>query len=95
MGCRNWKGETYTAAHVGLLKHLERERKRLRGQGFMTAAEVAAQLGFKERVVRLLGRTATDARVERVIVPTEGRRRYCMYRANCAGRTAPLSEPAS
>ena len=102
MGCRNWKGETYTAAHVGRVRrayglpnHLERERKRLRGQGFMTAAEVAAQLGFNERVVRLLGRTATDARVERVIVPTEGRRRYCMYRANCAGKTAPLSEPAS
>ena len=41
-----------------------------------TAAEVAAQLDFNERVVRRLGRTATDARVERVIVPTEGRRRY-------------------
>ena len=38
---------------------------------------------------------ATDTRVERVIVPTEGRRRYCMYRSNCAGKTAPLPEPAS
>ena len=101
MGCRNWKGEPYTAAHVGRVRrayglpnHLERETKRLRDQGFSTAAEVAAQLGFNERVVRLLGRTATDARVERVIVPTEGRRRYCMYRANCAGETAPLSEPS-
>ena len=102
MGCRNWKGQLYTAAHVGRIRrayglpgYLERATKRLRDQGFSTAAEVAAQLGFNERVVRLLGRTATDARVERVIVPTEGRRRYCMYRANCAGKTGPLSKPAS
>ena len=102
MEFRNWKGEPYTAKGVGRVRrayglpnYLEREKKRLRDQGFSTAAEVAAQLGFNERVVRLLGRTATDARVERVIVPTEGRRRYCMYRANCAGETAPLSEPAS
>ena len=98
MGCRNWKGETYTAAHVGRIRracglpnYLERATKRLRGQGFSTAAEVAAQIGFNERVVRLLGRTETDARVERVIVPTEGRRRYCMYRANRAGKAAPSS----
>ena len=102
MGCRNWKGQLYTAAHVGRIRrayglpnYLERATKRLRDQGFSTAAEVAAQLDFNERVVRRLGRTATDARVERVIVPTEGRRRYCMYKANCAGKTAPLSEPAS
>ncbi len=102
MGCRNWKGQLYTAAHVGRIRrayglpnYLERATKRLRDQGFSTAAEVAAQLGFNERVVRLMGRTATDARVERVIVPTEGRRRYCMYKANCAGKTVPLSEPAS
>ena len=102
MGRRNWKGQLYTAAHVGRIRrayglpnYLERATKRLRDQGFSTAAEVAAQLGFNERVVRRLGRTATDARVERVIVPTEGRRRYCMYRANCAGESAPLSEPAS
>ena len=102
MGRRNWKDEPYTAAHVGRIRrayglpgYLERATKRLRDQGFSTAAEVAAQLGFNERVVRLLGRTATDARVDRVIVPTEGRRRYCMYRANCAGETAPLSEASS
>ena len=102
MGCRNWKGEPYTAARVGRVRrtyglpnHLERETKRLRDQGFITAGEVAAQLGFNERVVRLLGRTATDARVDRVIVPTEGRRRYCMYRANCAGETVPWPEPSS
>ena len=102
MGCRNWKGEPYTAAHVGRIRrayglpnHTERETRRLRDQGFSTAAEVAAQLGFNERVVRRLGIAATDARVERVMVPTEGRRRYCMYRANCAGETAPLPEPAS
>ena len=102
MGRRNWKGQLYTAAHVGRIRrayglpnYLERATKRLRDQGFSTAAELAAQLDFNERVVRRLGRTATDARVERVIVPTEGRRRYCMYKANCAGKTAPLSEPAS
>ena len=102
MGRRNWKGEPYTAKGVGRVRrayglpnHLERETKRLRDQGFATAAEVAAQLGFNERVVRLLGRTATDARVDRVIVPTEGRRRYCMYRANCGGETVSLPEPAS
>ena len=102
MGRRNWKGQLYTAAHVGRIRrayglpnYLERATKRLCDQGFSTAAEVAAQIGFNERVVRRLGRTATDARVERVIVPTEGRRRYCMYRANCAGESAPLSEPAS
>ena len=102
MGRRNWKGQLYTAAHVGRIRrayglpnYLERATKRLRDQGFSTAAEVAAQLGFNERVVRLLGRTATDARVERVIVPTEGRRRYCVYRANCAGKTGSLSNPSS
>ena len=102
MGRRNWRDEPYTAKGVGrvrraygLSNYLEREKERLRDQGFSTAAEVAAQLGFNERVVRLLGRTATDARVERVIVPTEGRRRYCMYRANCAGKTGPLSDPSS
>ena len=102
MGCRNWKGDLYTAAHVGRIRraydlptHTERETKRLRDEGFSTAAEVAAQIGFNERVVRRLGRTATDARVERVIVPTKGRRRYCMYRANFAGKTALLPEPVS
>ncbi len=102
MGRRNWKGQLYTAAHVGRIRrayglpnYLERATKRLRDQGFSTAAEVAAQLGFNERVVRRLGKTATDVRVERVIVPTEGRRRYCMYRANCADKTAPLAVPAS
>ena len=102
MGRRNWKGELYSASHVGRIRrayglpnYLERKKKRLRDQGFSTAAEVAAQIGFNERVVRLMGRTAADTRVERVIVPTEGRRRFCMYRANCAGETAPLPEPAS
>ena len=102
MGRRNWKGDLYTAVHVGRIRrayglpsYLERKTKGLRDQGFGTAAEVAAQIGFNERVVRLLGRTATDARVDRVIIPTEGRRRYCMYRANFAGKTAPSPEPSS
>ena len=102
MGCRNWMGEPFTAKRVGRVRrayglpsHLERETKRLRDQGFATAGEVAAQLGFTERTVRVLGRTAKDARVDRVIVSTEGRRRYCMYRANCVGETVPLPEPSS
>ena len=102
MGCRNWKGEPYTARGVGRIRrayglpdYLARATNRLRVQGFATAREVAAQTGFNERVVRRLGKAATDTRVERVIVPTEGGRRYCMYRANCAGEAAPLAEPAS
>ena len=102
MGRRNWKGDLHTAAHVGRIRrayglpsYLERKTKGLRDQGFGTAEEVAAQIGFNERVVRRLGKTATDARVDRVIIPTEGRRRYCMYRANFAGKTAPSPEPSS
>ena len=102
MGRRNWRGDLYTAAHVGRIRrayglpnHTEREMKRLRDQGFGTAREVAAQLGFNERVVRRLGGSVTDARLDRVIVPTEGRRRYCMYRANFAGKTASSPEPPS
>ena len=102
MGCRNWKGELYTDRGVGRIRrayglpgYLDRATGRLRDQGFGTAAEVAAQIGFNERVVRRLGKTATDARVDRVIIPTEGRRRYCMYRANVAGKTAPSPEPSS
>ena len=102
MGRRNWRGDLYTAAHVGRIRrayglpnHTEREMKRLRDQGFGTAREVAAQLGFNERVVRRLGGSVTDARVDRVIVPTEGRRRYCMYRANFAGKTTSSPEPPS
>ena len=63
MGCRNWKGELYTDRGVGRIRrayglpgHLDRATGRLRDQGFGTAAEVAAQIGFNERVVRRLGR---------------------------------------
>ena len=88
MGYRNWKGEPYTAKRLnntrlayGLPSYLERERKRLREQGFTTAGEVADQLGLKHGTVRALGRAANDPRVDRPIIATEGRR-YCMYRAN-------------
>ncbi len=101
-GHRNWKGDPYAAAHVGRIRrayglpnHLERETKRLREQGYSTAAEVAVQLGFNERVVRRLGKKATDTRVERVVVPTDGRRRYCMYRARRGGEAPPLAEARS
>ena len=51
MGHRNWKGEPYTAKRLrntrqvyGLPSYREREKKRLRDEGFSTAAEVAEQL---------------------------------------------------
>jgi len=97
MGLRNWKGERFTGKRVGgirrrhgLSSHVERQIKRLRKKGFGTAWEVAAQLGMNERVVRRLGK-AGDPRVERVIVPIECGRRYCMYRANAAALPAPSS----
>lgn len=97
MGLRNWKGERFTGKRVGgirrrhgLSSHLERQLKRLRERGFGTAWEVAAELGMNERVVRRLGK-AGDARVQRVVVPIESRRGYCMYRANAAALPKPSS----
>ncbi|MDE2915522.1 MAG: hypothetical protein OXL68_21715 [Paracoccaceae bacterium] len=88
MGYRNWKGERYTAKRVrstrqtyGLPSYRERERKRLRDQGFTDAAEMADRLGLHEGSVRKMGKTADDPRVERAVIRTEGRI-YCMYRAN-------------
>ncbi len=88
MGYRNWKGECYTAKRVrstrqtyGLPSYRERERKRLRDQGFADAGEMADRLGLNEGTVRKMGRTADDPRVERAVIRTEGRT-YCMYRAN-------------
>ena len=89
MGCRNRKGGRCTAKRVrstrrtyGLPGYRERERKRLRDQGFMDAAELADRLGLNEGSVRKIGRTGTDPRVERAIIHTDGRT-YCMYRADC------------
>ena len=89
LGHRNWKGEPYTAKRLrntrrvyGLPSFREREKKRLRDEGFSTAAEVAEQLGLTSGTVRTLGRAKNDPRIERGIITTEGRR-YCMYRANC------------
>ncbi len=97
MGLRNWKGERFTGKRVGgirrrhgLPNHLERQMKRLREKGYGTAWEVAAELGMNERVVRRLGK-AGDPRVERVTVPIECGRRYCMYRANAAALPKPSS----
>ena len=88
-GFRNWKGEPFTAKRVrstrrsyGLLSYRERERTRLRDQGFTTAEEVADQLDLTPGTVRALGRDRNEPRVERAIISTEGRR-YCMFRANC------------
>ena len=89
MGHRNWKGEPYTATRLrstrrvyGLPSYREREKKRLGGEGFSTAAEVAEQLGLTPGTVRALGRAKNDPRIERGIITTVGRR-YCMYRSNC------------
>ena len=92
LGHRNWRGDPYTDKHVGRVRraygldpHLERQIKRFREQGFGTAAEVAAQLGFTAITVRRLGSSNRNTRIERVILPIEGQRRYCMYRTNRAG----------
>ncbi|MDE0408519.1 MAG: recombinase family protein [Alphaproteobacteria bacterium] len=97
MGRRTWQGKPYTDKGVGRIRrayglpnHIERQMKPLREKGFGSAREVAAQLGMNERVVRRLGK-AGDARVERVMVPIESRRRYCMYRAKPAALPAPSS----
>ena len=89
MGHRNWKGEPYTAKRLrnarqvyGLPSYREREKKRLRDEGFSTAAEVAERLDLTPGTVRALGRARNDSRIQRGIITTEGRR-YCMYRANC------------
>ena len=94
-GFRNWKGEPFTAKRVrstrrsyGLLSYRERERKRLRDQGFTTAEEVADQLDLTPGTVRALGRDRSEPRVERAIISTEGRR-YCMFRANCHDEMVP------
>ena len=94
-GHRNWRGESYTAQRVsalrrryGLTSFLKRETKRLRGQGFETAPELAARLGVTHGTVRAIGRDPNDDRVERAIISTENRR-YCMYRASACGNTHP------
>ena len=70
------------AGRTALLSYRERERIRLRDQGFTTAEEVAEQLDLTPGTVRALGRDRNEPRVERAIISTEGRR-YCMFRANC------------
>ena len=94
-GFRNWKGEPFTAKRVrstrrsyGLLSYRERERTRLRDQGFTTAEEVADQLDLTPGTVRALGRDRSEPRVERAIISTEGRR-YCMFRASCHDEMVP------
>ena len=91
MGYRSWTAEPYTAGRVntmrkayGLPSYLERERQRLRNQGFATAEEVAAQLGLTEGFIRALARDAQDQRVARAAISTDGRKFY-MYRAKRGG----------
>ncbi len=95
-GHRNWKGESYTVQRVrttrrryGLPSFLERERKRLRGEAFETAPELAARLGVTEGTVRTIARNPDDGRIDRAVIPADGPRRYCMYRASHRGHTHP------
>ncbi len=83
-GHRTWKGEPYTAKRVlglrhgyGLRRHLDRERERLRGQGFKSAGELALQLGVNVTTVRKKGKQHRG--ITREIILTEGRE-YCMYK---------------
>ena len=85
-GHRNWKGESYTAKRVRYTRHryglpsfLERERTRLRAKGFASAPELAVRTGVTPGTVRTIGRAPHDDRIERAVIPTDGRR-YCMYR---------------
>ena len=79
-GYTNWKGEPYTTRRVARMRRkynlpsfLERQKSRLRDQGFVSARELAEQLGVDPRVVYRIGADAHDDRIERVTIPTDGR----------------------
>ena len=60
LGYRNWKGEPFTAKrtrYVRLVYGLKSRYDRLRARGFLTAAEMARELGVCESQVYVLGRT--------------------------------------
>lgn len=61
-GHRLWNGAAYTVRHVyrlrqrvGMPGHLQRRRAQLRAQGYLTANELAKQLGVCDTTVRKLG----------------------------------------
>ena len=62
-GHRQWNGEPYTLravfrlrARVGMKGHLERRQARLRARGYVTAGELAKQLGRSSWSVKAMGR---------------------------------------
>ena len=102
MGRRNWKGEPYTAAHVGRIRrayglpgYLERATKRLRVQGFATAREVAAQLGLQREGRPVAGQNGNGHAGGAGHRPDRRPAKILHVQANCAGETAPLSEASS
>ncbi len=102
-GHRSWNGAPYTVRHVyrlrqrvGMKGHLERRQAQLRAQGYVTAGELARQLGLCCSSVHTLGR---QGRILREPIKT-GRRPSAMYKLPPGydhGRqgTASSSPPAS
>lgn len=87
-GHTNWKGEPYTATRIGKMRRtyglpsfFERERSRLRDQGFVTALELAERLGVSRRAVYMIGADTHDDRIERAEIPADSRP-FCMFRTN-------------
>ncbi|MGA8054993.1 MAG: recombinase family protein [Burkholderiales bacterium] len=94
LGYHNWKGETFTAKrvrYVRLVYGLKSGFDRLRARGFLTAEEMARQIGVCVSQVHILGRTG--------VLP---RRKYgsdqrCLYQPldgavfakGCGGRYRP------
>ncbi len=82
-GHRLWNGKRYTLRHVyrlrqrvGLKGHLERRQAQLRAQGYVTARELADQLGLCDSSVCRLAR---QGRILREQINT-GRRPSAMYK---------------
>ena len=82
-GHRLWNGAPYTVRHVyrlrqrtGMKGHLERRQAQLHAQGYVTAGEIARQLGICSSSVRQYGR---QGRILREEIKT-GRRPSAMYK---------------
>ena len=82
-GLRRWNGERYTVQHVyrlrarvGMKGHLQRRRKQLRAEGYVSATELAAQLGISDSLVR---KRSEQGRILRAAINT-GKRRTAMYK---------------
>jgi DNA invertase Pin-like site-specific DNA recombinase len=76
LGYRNWKGESFTAKrtrYVRLIYGLKSRYDRLRARGFLTAPEIANQLGICVSQVNVLGRAG--------VLPRQyyGNEHRCLY----------------